>query len=88
MRAEEEGDTVREDDRLVLPLDVVAVLPCQHIHLPLVHAQLTDVGLRLDEEGRGTCEVMTHTLSPTNVEVEVRLQIMRQKREGVEWPRL
>ena len=53
MRAEEEGDTVGKDDWLILPLDVVAVLPRQHIHLPLIHAQLTDVGLRLDDEGRG-----------------------------------
>ena len=45
-----------EDDWFVLPLDVVAVLPRQNIHLALVHAQLTDVRLRADEEGRGVCE--------------------------------
>ena len=33
-------------DWLQLALDFVAVLPRQHIHLPLVHTQLTDVCLQ------------------------------------------
>lgn len=41
-----EALTVRENDGLVLPLDVIAVLPGQHVDLALVHAQLADVSLR------------------------------------------
>ena len=45
--------TVREDDGLHLPLDVIAVLASQHVDLALVHAQLADVrlgGNRIDGE--------------------------------------
>ena len=66
---EEEGDTVGEDDWFILPLDVVAVLPGQHVHLPLVHAQLTDVGLRGDKEG----EWRMFTPNQCSVEVEGKL---------------
>mmetsp|Transcript_17078 Transcript_17078/g.41991 ORF Transcript_17078/g.41991 Transcript_17078/m.41991 type:complete len:351 (+) Transcript_17078:1159-2211(+) len=42
---------VAEDHRLVLALDVVAVLARQHVHLALIHAELADV--RLEEEDVG-----------------------------------
>ena len=34
---------VRQDDRLVLALDVLAVFAREHVHLALVHAELADV---------------------------------------------
>ena len=38
---------VGQDDRLELALLGIAVLPRQHVHLALVHAQLANVGLRM-----------------------------------------
>jgi hypothetical protein len=37
---------MRQNHRLVLDLLHVAVLACKHVHLALVHAQLTDVRLQ------------------------------------------
>lgn len=34
-----------DDDWLELAFDGVTVLPGQHVHLPLVHAQLADISL-------------------------------------------
>lgn len=40
---------MRQDDRLLLPLDVVALLACEHIDLSLVQTQLTHVGTQEED---------------------------------------
>ena len=39
---------VRQDHRLQLPLDGVAVVPREHVYLPLVHTELADVRLEVE----------------------------------------
>ncbi len=40
---------MRQNHRFELALDLIAVLTRQHVHLPLVHTQLTDVGLQVED---------------------------------------